>query len=96
MKKAKYPSFSNGTEFMWWTGRNCDLCVKASHLRESVAGEEYTAFRCAINKEITLECAGMIENVSQRTYDICQKADCPYKQTERKKYRKKDNSPTLF
>ena len=67
---------------MWWTGRNCDLCVKASHLRESVAGEEYTAFRCAINKEITLECAGMIENVSQRTYDICQKADCPYRQTE--------------
>ena len=90
-EKSKYPPFSNGTEFMVWTDRNCDRCVKASRLRETKAGGEYTKFRCAMQKEILLD-----EYVSKRTYDICQKRDCPHRQETRKKYPKKDNSPKLF
>ena len=90
-EKSKYPPFSNGTEFMVWTDRNCDRCVKASHLLEMKAGGEYTKFRCSVQKEILLD-----EYVSKRTYDICQKRDCPYRQETRKKYPKKDNEVKLF
>ena len=95
-EKSKYPPFSNGTEFMVWTARNCDRCVKASHLRETIVGEEYTKFRCVVQKEIILTAAFPDEYVSKRTYDICQKRDCPYMQETRKKYPKKDNNPKLF
>ena len=95
-EKSEYPPFSNGTEFMVWTARNCDRCVKASHPRETIAGEEYTTFRCAVQKEIILVGAFPDEYVSKRTYDICQKQDCPYRQETRKKYPKKDNTPKLF
>ena len=56
-EKIKYEPFSNGTEFMAWTAQNCDRCVKASHLRKTIAGEEYTTFRCAVQKEIILAAA---------------------------------------
>lgn len=94
--KSEYPPFSNSTEFMVWTARNCDRCVKASHLRETIAGVEYTTFRCVVQKEIILTAAFPDEYVSKRTYDICQKRDCPYRQETRKKYPKKDNNPKLF
>lgn len=90
-EKSKYHPFSNGTEFMVWIDRNCDRCVKASHLRETKAGGEYTKFRCAMQKEILLD-----EYVSKRTYDICQKRDRPYRKETRKKYPKKDNEAKLF
>ena len=86
--KSEYPPFSNGTEFMVWTARNCDRCVKASH--------KYTAFRCVVQKEIIFASAFPDEYVSKRTYDICQKQDCPNRQETRKKYPKKDNSTKLF
>lgn len=94
--KSEYPPFSNSTEFMVWTARNCDRCVKASHLRETIAGVEYTTFRCVVQKEIILTATFPDEYVSKRTYDICQKRDCPYRQETRKKYPKKDNNPKLF
>lgn len=86
--KSEYTPFSNGTEFMVWTARNCDRCVKASH--------KYTAFRCAVQKEIIFASAFSDEYVSKRTYEICQKLDCPNRQETRKKYSKKDNSTKLF
>ena len=95
-EKSKYPPFSNGTEFMVWTARNCDRCVKASHLRETIAGVEYTTFRCVVQKEIILVSAFPDEYVSKRTYDICQKLDCPNRKETRKKYPKKDNEAKLF
>lgn len=94
--KSEYPPFSNGTEFMVWTDRNCDRCVKASHLRETIAGEEYTKFRCVVQKEIILAAAFPDEYVSKRTYKICQKRDCPYRQETRKKYPKNKEYPKLF
>ena len=81
---------------MEWTAHNCDRCVKASHLRETIAGEQYTTFRCAIQREIILDNDLPDEYVSKRTYNICQKRDCPYKQEIRKKYSNRDNSPKLF
>ena len=86
--KSEYPPFSNSNEFMEWTARTCDRCVKASH--------KYTAFRCAVQKEIIRAAAFPDEYVSKRTYDICQKLDCPNRQETRKKYYKKDNSTKLF
>ena len=67
-EKSKYEPFSNGTEFMVWTAHNCDRCVKASHIRETIAGEEYTAFRCAVQKEIILASAFPDEYVSNGQY----------------------------
>lgn len=95
-EKSKYAPFANGTEFMVWTDRNCDRCVKASHLRETIAWEEYTKFRCAVQKEIILAAAFPDEYVSKRTYEICQKRDCPYRQETRKKYPKNEEYPKLF
>ena len=95
--KSEYPPFSNGTEFMVWTARNCDRCVKASHLRETIEGMVYTKFRCSVQKEILLDAAfPRAGYVSKRTYDICQNLDCPNRQETRKKYLKKDNSTKLF
>lgn len=96
MKKSEYPVFSNGTEFECWMDRNCDRCVKASRYNEKT--DTYTKFRCAVNREIIM--AYMDDGrASQRTYDICQNADCPNIQTERKVYAKRpkfDNQPKLF
>ena len=95
-EKSKYPPFSNVTDCMVWTIHNCDRCVKASHLQETIAGWRYTKFRCVVQKEILLNATFPDEYVSKRTYDICQKLDCPYKQETRKKYSKRDDSPKLF
>lgn len=85
--------FSSGSEFADWECHNCDNCVKASTYNEKTG--DYTKFRCAVQKEIILAYVGD-GLVSRRTYDACQKWDCPYRQETRKKYHKKDNSPTLF
>lgn len=96
MKKSEYPVFSNGTEFELWMARNCDRCVKSSKYNEKT--DTYTKYRCAINREIIY--AYMDDGrASQRTFDVCQKADCPFIQTERKQYPRKpkfDNQPKLF
>lgn len=96
MKKSKYPVFSSGTEFECWVERNCDRCLKASRYNEKT--DTYTKFRCAVQREII---AAFFDDgrASQRTYDICQNADCPNIQTERKRYAnrpKPDNQPKLF
>lgn len=95
MAQERLQPFSCGTDFEAWSEHNCDHCVKASHLRESIAGEEYTTFRCAVQKEIILASIGD-GLVSKRSYDICQHWDCPNRQETRKKYHKRDNSPSLF
>lgn len=96
LKKSKYPVFSNGTEFDCWMARNCDRCVKATRYNKNT--DTYTKFRCAVNREIIM--AYLDDGrTSQRTYDICQNADCPNIQTERKVYAKRpktDNQPKLF
>lgn len=81
---------------MLWTSRNCDRCVKSSHLKENPYGEEeYTKFRCAINRDIILACVGD-GTTGKRTYNICQKRDCPFRLEKRKRYQKRDIGPTLF
>lgn len=96
MKESKlYPAFSNGTEFMWWQGRNCDRCVKAS--RYDAKRDDYTKYRCQVQHDIELASVtdGMVK---KRVYDICSQSDCKYLQTTRKKYPKntKSNIPSLF
>lgn len=98
MKKTKNPCFSNGTEHMVWFELNCDHCWKASIYSERI--KDYTKFKCKINAEVIMQIAGYDE-ISQRTYDITQKRDCPFKQEKRliKKRRKVKNQteiPLLF
>lgn len=90
--------FSNGTECDMWMARNCDRCWKASRYKgESIAGEEYTAIHCSIQRDIftRMMCN---EPIAQRTIDVCRKADCPNRQEQRrqKKYEKNKNYPKLF
>lgn len=96
MKKSQYPVFSNGTEFDSWMARNCERCVKSSKYNENA--DTYTKYRCAINREI-IEAYLDDGRASERTYNACQNAYCPYIQTERKRYPKKpkfNNQPNLF
>lgn len=98
LKKVDKDPFSNGTEFADWDSHNCERCVKASRYRgESVAGEEYTKGRCAIQRDII---SRMMSNepIAQRTIEACSHWDCPYRQEHHKKYPKRvdTNQPTLF
>lgn len=96
MSITKYYPFSNGTEFMWWQGHNCDKCVKASRYNRQT--DTYTKYRCAIQRDIEMASIGD-GTTSKRVYDICQEADCRYRQTGRKQYSRKpkhDNHPNLF
>lgn len=93
----RYQAFSNGTEFMWWQGHNCDRCVKASHYNPKT--DEFTKYRCQIQCDI--EMASVQEGlVTKRVYDIVQQPTCKYLQTDRKRRRTRSkamrNYPKLF
>lgn len=92
--KTSRPCFSSGSEAGWWMDRNCDYCIKASRLKDN--GVDYTKSRCKIQDEIFTQWMGRgDELISQRTYDVTQKADCPYRQEhwpKRKRTIKKDKN----
>ena len=97
MKKVNRDPFSTGTEYDFWAARNCDRCVKASRYKgESVAWEEYTKCRCAIQRDIFTRMVTDKTPISQRTIDICRMRDCPYRREHHKKYEKFKNEPKLF
>lgn len=83
----RYTLFSNGTECMGWQENNCEKCVKAVFYNDKRG--TFPNYRCAIQREI--EFASVSDgNGSQRAYEATHKAICPYRQTERKVYRKID------
>ena len=96
MKTTTKDCFSNGTEWMNWTARNCDRCWKSSRPKPD---GDYTAYRCRINAQIDAQAVGISE-ISQRTYDIAHLRDCPHRQEQRPVYRRKPrssrNEPKLF
>lgn len=84
--------FSNGTECMVWQENNCEKCVKAVFYREKF--HAFPKYRCAIQREI--EFASVSDGCgSQRAYEATHKALCPYRQTERKKYNKVEQTLKL-
>ncbi len=83
--KKRYQLFSNGTEFMLWQSRNCDQCVKAVFVRPDTW--KFPNYRCAVQKHIE-EAAISDGTGNKRDYEAT-RYDCPYKQAERKTYRKK-------
>lgn len=84
--KMSYPLFSNGTEFMMWTSRNCEKCVKAVFYDEK--RDIYPKYRCAIQRHIEEACIGYGYG-NKRDYEATHAYDCPYKRTERKQYKRK-------
>lgn len=98
-KRTDYPSFSNGTEFMDWLGRNCDRCVKAEHpiVKHKMLTGYANKGRCRVNEEIldSVETDGVTRRVSR----IIKGGSCPYIRTEwprRKRGKARDGEPTLF
>lgn len=90
MKTTQKPLFSNGTEYMNWTQRNCAQCVKSRSVRpskcpQSALDEDTPNYRCSVEREIDWQMIGNDE-VSQRSYDATHKTNCPFKQTEYKRY----------
>ena len=80
MSKVYRDPFSNGTEFEDWNERNCERCIKASRFkRETIAGEEYTNCNCAIQRDIITRLLDKSWPISQRTIDVCNMTDCPYR-----------------
>lgn len=98
MAKVDKDPFSNGTEYMLWEERNCDRCYKSSHIKSKSDPDypDYTPFICAIQRDIFTRMVTDKTPISQRTIDICQKADCPYRREVRPKYEKYKNEPKLF
>ena len=87
--------FSNGTEYMFWVSRNCEQCWKSSKYIEKE--DRYTPIRCAVERDIFTRMITDKTPISQRSYDICQQSDCPYRQEKRKKYaRGTAKLPKLF
>ena len=96
MKLANQDPFSSGAEFDFWFARNCEQCIKDSHLNKDQTG--YTKIKCAVQRDIFTRMYSK-EPIAQRTIDICRKQDCPYRKTEwpkRKKIDKYKNEPKLF
>ena len=89
-KKVNRDPFSNGEDFRWWSARNCDKCIKSPKMviSDLIA---YTKCRCAIYRDIELRMCSD-EPIAQRTIDICNKAECPYRQTEWKRHKRRKPS----
>ena len=81
MKKVNQDPFSNGTEFMDWDERNCQQCIKGSRMKKYSDPDypDYTPLRCAIQRDIFVRMVSDKQPISQRSYDACQNADCPYR-----------------
>lgn len=96
MRTTSKNCFSNGTEHMIWTSNNCDLCWKHSKAKKDGG---YTALICAIDDDIQTQIGGSQE-ISQRSYDITQLKDCPYRQlsrpTRRRRKKEDKNQGKLF
>lgn len=86
MKTTEKPCFSNGTEYMTWQEKNCYRCVKATWYNEKT--KDFPPYRCQIQGQIDGQTVGLDE-INQRTYEAAQQAECPYKKTERKIYKKR-------
>ena len=96
MTKVNIDPFSNGTDAMIWESENCEKCVRASRYKgESIAGEEYTKCRCAIQRDIITRMFSD-EPISQRTIDVCSQRYCPYRKEKYTKYEKHKKEPKLF
>jgi len=96
MKNQKrFPLFSNGTEFMLWTLRNCDRCIKAVFYNEKK--NTCPKYKCRIQEHIEIACIGDGMG-NERDYKATHSYICPHIKTERKKPRKKtnENELTLF
>lgn len=98
-KKTDYPTFSCGTDAMWWFEHNCDVCIKAEH--PIVQGKRVVGYankgRCKVNSEL-LDSA-VTGGVTLRVHRII--ADlkpCRFLKSEwdKRKRKVKDDYPTLF
>ena len=74
MKMVNQDPFSNGTEYMIWEERNCDRCIKDSHMTKDQMG--YTKIKCSIQRDIITRMYSN-EPIKQKTIDICNMRDCP-------------------
>jgi hypothetical protein len=94
---TKRPLFSNGTEFMFWSSRNCEHCHKAVQYNE---GKNYMPkYRCAIQRDI--EFAAIDDGCgNDRAYNAARSPRCPYfvekGSVKRKRAKKNDTQPTLW
>lgn len=96
MKMISSDPFSNGTEYMMWEENNCDKCIKSSRYDEKK--DHYSKVRCAVQRDIFKWMIGN-EPISQRSYDACQKWNCPYRKEEWPKRKRKygvKQKETLF
>ena len=78
-----YILFSNATEFMIWQSKNCEWCAKAVFYDER--NNHMPRYRCAIQEHI--EFAAVSDGMGNKRDAIATHSDeCPFKQTERKRY----------
>lgn len=85
-KEKKYYLFSNGTEFMLWTARNCERCVKYVHYNEKT--DTMPKYRCAIQKHIEMALIGDGTG-NKRDYEATHQCNCPHIITNRKVYQRR-------
>jgi hypothetical protein len=95
MKTTIEPLFSNGTAHMSWIAMNCDRCIKQSTYNPKT--DEYTAFRCSIDRDIQMQAAGLRE-VNVRSLEVVKNKHCPNIQMQHKppKRRKLKGQAEMF
>ena len=76
MKTTTKPLFSNGTEHLQWTSRNCSQCMKR------IRNPDGVNFRCSVERDICCQSVGLYE-VNERSYNATQQMVCSYLKTER-------------
>lgn len=98
MPKIKHRLFSNGTAHCAWVSWNCERCWKMSRYNEKT--DTYSQFRCSIDKDIQLQCAGLdgSDMVSEKAVEAVKLQFCPYYEDKQKvkKHRKIKGQGGLF
>lgn len=89
MLKTTKRCFSNGTEYMWWIGENCNKCWKSWYISYNKRGELIQRkCRCSINRDIEDQ-AGWGEEINIKSWEVTQKSQCPYREEKRKPQKRK-------
>lgn len=76
MKTTSVKCFKSPIELACWQEKNCQLCKKSVWYNELL--HKMPKYKCAVQKQIELQCAGELDEVNERTYNAVQNTVCPF------------------
>lgn len=76
MKTTSVKCFKSPIELACWQEKNCQLCKKSVWYNERL--HRMPKYKCAVQKQVELQCAGELDEVNERTYNAVQGDVCPF------------------